>query len=258
MTAARTDTYRAFAQVYDQAMGDRWFPAIDRSFRWAIRACAIRVESLADAGCGTGTFLKQVVRPGMVAYGIDRSPEMIRRAAEKLRGTGVRLFVQDIRAFTLPTRVDVITCNFDTLNYLLSAADLGRALARCAANLVPDGHLLFDMIVPPPGHRERRSVAQEFHFPGVHSKWTTSWSTETGTSVVRMGFRFNEPDGQSRQTTEVHVQRWYPLAVIRRLLRRVGFTLRGVRDMHTLRPINRATHWMKFVASRARARERRQ
>lgn len=247
---ALPDTYRAFARVYDRAMGDRFFPTIHRSFRWAIERYAIRVRSLADLGCGTGTFLRAVARPGLVAYGVDRAPAMVRVAAEKTRGTGIRFLVQDLTTFQLPAKVDLITCNFDTLNYLLSAADLRRALARCHANLVPDGHLLFDMIVPPPGHDERHTTVQRFHFPGMSSKWTTSWSTDTGTSVVRMEFDVQQRSGATRRMTEVHRQRWYPLRVITSLLRGAGFVLRGVRDILTLRPVDRTTHWIKFVAGK--------
>jgi SAM-dependent methyltransferase len=251
------DTYRAFAQVYDWAMGDRWFPTIHRSFEWAIRRYGIRFRSLADVGCGTGTFLKNVARPGLVAYGIDRAPAMLRVAADKTRQSGVRFLVQDVTTFTLPMKVDVITCNFDTLNYLLSVADLRGALARCHANLLPDGHLLFDMIVPPPAHHERKTVIQWFRFPGIVSRWTTSWSTDARRSVVHMEFDLEQPSGETRRVTEVHVQRWYPLRVIASLLHRLGFVLLGVRDMLTLRPIDRTTHWIKFVAGKVRASERR-
>jgi SAM-dependent methyltransferase len=258
MTAMRqADTYRTFAQVYDRIMGDRWFPTIQRSFEWAIERYGIRFRSLADVGCGTGTFLQHVARPGLLAYGVDRSSAMIRLAAEKTRRTGVRLLVGDITAFTLPMRVDLITCNFDTLNYLLSPVDLRRALDCCHANLRPDGHLLFDMIVPPPGIHERQTRVHRFRLPGIVSRWTTSWNTDTRRSVVRMEFAVEPASGPPRTATEVHVQRWYPLRAITSLLRRLGFVLLGVRDMLTLRPIDRTTHWMKFVAGKARTHERR-
>ena len=203
----RTETYRAFARVYDRVMGDRWFPTIHRSFVWAIRTYAIRFRSLADLGCGTGTFLSQVARPDVVTYGIDRAPAMVKAAAAKTRGTGARFFVQDMSDFTLPTKVDLITCNFDTLNYVLSAADLQRVFTRCRVNLNSGGHLLFDMIVPPAAHRERRSVVQEFRFPGVVSRWITSWSTQARASIVRMYYTFRGRRGEVRRAREVHVQR---------------------------------------------------
>jgi len=80
-------------------------------------------------------------------YGVDSSPSMLLRAAEKNRGNGVRFLCENIENLRLPHKVDLITCNHDTLNYFTSLRALFRVLRSLHANLTPGGHLLFDMIV---------------------------------------------------------------------------------------------------------------
>ena len=128
--------YQGLARIYDRVVGDGLFPDIWDSFQRSLKMFGIRFQSAADVGCGTGTFLRNLTRQHHLArvYGVDRSPAMLRVAAGKNQGGAMRLMHGHIIAFRLPRRVDLITCNGDTLNYLLSARQLFHALASCRSN----------------------------------------------------------------------------------------------------------------------------
>jgi SAM-dependent methyltransferase len=249
--AAGGQPYTALAPLYDQLVGDAWFPWIRRSFEWVVRRYRIPVGSVADVGCGTGTFLRYLVRLGVPLFGVDRSPAMLAVAAAKNRPGSVRLLRQDLRALRLPRPVDVITCNLDTVNYLLCRRDVATAFSRWRSNLAPRGHLLFDLLVPPRGAAEGRAVWRPRTPPGVATTWTATWSAPRRLSVVEMRYRFGRRPGGRHRAREVHVQRWYPLALIRRLLGEAGFRVRGTHDMETMRAPARWTSWVKVVARRA-------
>ncbi len=100
----------------------------------------INFVSLLDVGCGSGDFIAQLqgAFPEARFEGIDRSPEMVRRARE--RGVDARC----IDLCDVTGRYDVITCVFDMLNYL-EAQELGHFLSCLRERLNPGGELLCDL-----------------------------------------------------------------------------------------------------------------
>lgn len=247
--ASRPDApYAGFALVYDRLVGDPWFPTIRGHFEALIRRYRITYASAADLGCGTGTFARYLSEHAPVVYGVDRAAAMLRIAARKTAGSGVTLVRQDLARLRLPEAVDLMTCNFDTLNYILSVRTLGRVFARCRAFLRRGGHFLFDMILAPRHGRAPRPVVHLWQGPGLRSAWLVSADAGRRRSRVAMRYRFRVAPGRWRRTSEVHVQRWYPLPLVALLLGRAGFLLRGVHDMETLGQATPETGWAKFVA----------
>jgi SAM-dependent methyltransferase len=228
--------YATLAPLYDALLGDRFFHQLRRTFEWLIRRYGIRFSSAADIACGSGTFVRYLRERGMQAvYGVDRSPEMLRLAIAKNRGIGARFLLQDFARLQLPQPVDLITCHFDSLNYLLTSDDLLRALKHFRANLNPDGHLIFDMITdrPPrsgPGPRVERVTST-----GVSIVRVTYWDPRRGIQMAHISISRN-----GRLHTEIHVQRRYPVAVVAGLLAQAGFALLGAHDFQLLGP---ATSW---------------
>jgi SAM-dependent methyltransferase len=251
------NNYQYFARIYDRVMGDTVFPLIRRNFLWAVRTHHIPFSSAADLGCGTGTFVQFLATMANPVFGVDHSPEMLQEAAKKNRLNGVRLLHQDLCAFQLPRPVDLITCNFDTLNYLLSQADLLEAFRRIHANLSDSGHFLFDLISGGRGNQDYQSTVQRIRLPGVLSTWTVTMWPRQRKSLVKMNFVFRDRDRVIRRGQECHQQKWYPTNLIRKLLRTSGFNLKGVNDAETLRPATPQTCWVNFIAKKNRANFRR-
>jgi SAM-dependent methyltransferase len=79
--------------------------------------------------------------------GVDLSPAMCKLARRKARRAGVPLRVMqaDMRNFRLPAPVDLFLCEYDALNHIPRAADLGRVLSCVARALNPGGHFYFDV-----------------------------------------------------------------------------------------------------------------
>jgi SAM-dependent methyltransferase len=133
-------TYSQFARVYDAVMDDPR-PKVARVLELVERHNPDAL-TLLELGCGTGTILDGL-GSRFTLTGIDRSPEMLAIAREKV--PRARLFEADIAGFDLGEHFDVVICVFDTLNHL-PRFELWQALFGCARrHLAPGGLFIFDV-----------------------------------------------------------------------------------------------------------------
>jgi SAM-dependent methyltransferase len=133
-------TYGEFARVYDAVMDDP-VPKIARVVSYVERHHRGR-GAILELGCGTGTILAGLGGLGALT-GIDRSPEMLAIAREKV--PGARLVEGDITSFDLGETFDVVVCIFDTLNHITTFGGWKELFARTRAHLTPGGLFIFDV-----------------------------------------------------------------------------------------------------------------
>lgn len=240
--------YSQFARTYDDAVGTWYFQGLKRAFEQLLRQHDVRFSTAADLGCGTGLFARYLDQTWKVpVFGIDRSAAMLQRAALNCRGGKVVLLLQDIRNLDLPTRVDLITANFDTLNHLLTVRDLIRTFQRVAANLTPNGHFLFDILTPcqllPPG----RSSVHRFTTPRCRVEQVIRWQPIT--NLLSITVRQRCPVS-TIPTVELHRERAFTAEELGTALHEAGFAVRGVHDATTLAPATRCVPRLLILARR--------
>ena len=106
-----------------------------------------------DVACGTGLLLQQLLEcvPGIEAYGVDRSADMLAQAQEALKGQPhVRLDQADLNQGGLeqlsyaPQTFDLITCT----NALHDIVDPVAFFVEMRALLVPEGQLVVEDFAP--------------------------------------------------------------------------------------------------------------
>jgi SAM-dependent methyltransferase len=251
-SSAAVPPYSGLAWIYDDIVGDAVFPVIRRSFEQAIRRYGIVFSSAADIGCGTGRFLRYLQGFRIRLIGVDRSSRMLQLAAmRQLPGSRINLVQQEMERLRLPFAVDLITCNFDTLNYILKVHDLLQIFRRITLNLTPTGHFMFDMLCPATGEGEElRAAVQEIQLPNVRGKWTTYWNPKKQRTTVHMVHLFKKGKVGCTRMEEIHRQRWYPSKLICALIGKAGFRLRGAHEAQTFRLATSHSHWVKWIAQK--------
>ncbi|MFQ6102215.1 MAG: class I SAM-dependent DNA methyltransferase [Anaerolineae bacterium] len=143
-----TEPYEILSTLYDVA---GWGAFAERM---AGRVLALAAEHglsetrhIVDIACGTGIAVAKFAEVGYRVTGVDRSPQMLAQARKRVAETGlqgVRLVEADMRDFALGEPAELVTCMYDSLNYLLEEADLAAAF-RCAAAVLRGGGLyIFD------------------------------------------------------------------------------------------------------------------
>ncbi|UHD15641.1 class I SAM-dependent DNA methyltransferase [Thiocapsa bogorovii] len=241
----RIPPYAGLAADYDALVGDALFPIIRRSFEACVRRRGLRFRSIADIGCGTGRFLGDLLRRYDVPMiGVDRSPHMLEVAARRLRGLGVVLLRQDMRRLRLPYPVDLMTCNGDTLNYLVTMDDLVAALRGCRENLTPGGYLLGDLLSGRPAAEAHGSEDVLLAPSGRTSRWRATCGGPPGTTRVEIRF------GRHGEAREFHLQRWHSLADIEAAAHRAGLRLVSAAPLLMETGHRERAAWLKIMIRR--------
>lgn len=99
----------------------------------------LHVKNILDIGCGNGRLLSRLKHDGYEAFGIDRSPAMVRRA-QKL---GVSASTQELDDLARGS-YDCALCVADVLNYI-APDQLADFFASLYGVLETDGYFLADV-----------------------------------------------------------------------------------------------------------------
>jgi SAM-dependent methyltransferase len=237
--------YVSFAEIYDFLIGAPALPLLQEAFRRSVRRFHLDFHSLADVGCGTGGFLTTLACRPVALFGVDRSAAMLAVARHHLASCAVTLLQQDIRRLSLPTRVDLITCNNQTINYLTVPRELVRAFSAIARNLRRGGAFLFDFFARATGmsRTKAKRVRETIRLPDHDIRFEGVVDLSRGASTVRICVaNRREP---RRCGLEVHRQRWFKPATIEHCL-----YISGLRVV-CMRPVYGSDHsWLHVVAKR--------
>jgi len=232
-----TEPYEILATLYDLAgWGDFAEGMADRVLALAAEHGLNEIDHIVDVACGTGIAAAQFAQAGYRVTGVDRSPHMLAQARQRLAEAGlqekVTLVEADMRDFALNEPADLVTCMYDSLNYLLEETDLAAAF-RCAAAALRDGGLyVFDMntifgLAEGWGSRDfvRLDTDDRFIVGRTHWDHETLTNTLVFHGFIRRGKMWE-------RFAETHVERGYPVAKIRALLEPIGLTVLAIYDAH--------------------------
>src|SRR4030042_2500363 len=108
-----------------------------------------------------------------------------------------------------PSRLSLIICATDSLNYLLSESDVRRTLRSFYAALRTGGYALFDMKTAWQLREGSDSEPWDFEIDGVAMHWLSEWSESDQTA--RLGLIFPALiDENGAPQAEIHCERAYP------------------------------------------------
>jgi len=255
------EPYEVLSTLYDVAgWGSFAERMADRVLSLAAEHGLGEIRHVVDVACGTGIAAAEFAQTGYRVTGVDRSPHMLaqaRKRIDELGLQGVTLVEADMRDLVLDEPADLVTCMYDSLNYLVREDDLAAAF-RCAAAALHDGGLyVFDMntifgLAELWGTCDQIQCDTDDWFIVSRTRWDHERSTNTlvfhgfirrgRLPVVGAASLAVEPPVVSvapltvepwERFRETHVQRGYPVAKIRGLLEQVGLAVLAVYDART-------------------------
>ncbi len=211
-----------------------------------------------DVACGTGTLAIALAERGWRVTGLDRSAAMLDVARERVAEAGLEAAIDleqaDMRAIDAPTlrlapSYQLITCTYDSLNYLLSEADLHLALAGMARRLAPGGYLLAD-------YNTRLALEagwprhQRLDLPGYRQRERSRFDQASATRTIEIAGFVADAGRWRRQFGETHRQRAFPPAVLQAAFAAAGLTVEMVYDCFSSQPASAATSRALWLARR--------
>jgi len=237
------DAFAELAQYYDTIMEHvdyyRWFRTTE-----ALGRMAPQPLLHLDAACGTGVLMDRLRGPEWKCFGIDLSAAMLSQI--RAQGRNLAAANADLRALPFCGAFGLITCLFDSINFLIEEHDLRRAMRELADALAPGGLLYFDAVT-------ERMVLE--HFDGQ------TWTETTGAYETTWDSTYDHRTGINRSRILIDAgaqgvvrERIYARETLESAIEDAGLILLGVFDAHSWRPPQRKTIRLDLVAVKDPAR----
>jgi len=236
--------YKHLSRVYDLGWSDfsRQYENFINRF---LRERNVTRARILDLACGTGTLAVGLARGGHTVKGIDISTEMIAVAKSKLsKLANVSFEVGDMTQFQVDDTYDLVTCTFDSINYLMRAEELRQMFHNVASFLNEGGFFIFDSNTEKlyrSYHKEKRerklgkqSLVQE-----------CAYDPDKKEATVKFLFS----DGAS----EVHKQRPYGLKELGPLLAAAHFNILHLFSWFDRKPYSSRTEKLFCIAQKQQA-----
>jgi ubiquinone/menaquinone biosynthesis C-methylase UbiE len=228
---------------------------------WRRLASAARRPVL-ELGCGTGRVTFPVARAGVEIVGIDRSAEMLSRAAARKRRTtrkdGIHLVRGDIRHLPFPAHsFDLVMAPYGILQSLLRERDLAATLDAVARVLVPGGTFGLELVADLPSWNEYRNKVslRGRGAGGAHLTLVESVRQDRKRRLTLFDQEFVERRGrETRRRTFTLAFRTLSVPQMVRRLEKAGFTVSALLGDYQGGPWDpRAEVWIILVGRAARA-----
>ncbi len=205
--------YERLSQVYDIGWGrfaEQYLNLIDQF----LDEYSINQARILDIACGTGSLAISLAGRGHVVHGIDISSNMVALAKSKsVNIPNVSFEVQDMTKFIGQQEFDLITCTFDSLNYVPNIDGVEAMFISVARSLKKSGLFIFDSNT----HRHYINVgngSQKIELGG--QSFIQKWSYDPVKKKATTTFEF------TNGSKEIHRQRPYDLSELDPILTESG------------------------------------
>lgn len=217
--------YEAFAEFYVKGLYPSYSKQMAELLPAVLERFDVRPHTLLDLACGEGTFAVEMAKRGYRVTGVDLAPEMLRFARKRAKGEHIKaVFVQgDMRDLAFNEEFDLVTCWYDSMNYLLELEDLKRTFKGVYRALRPGGLFIFDMntIYGLAVRWQRQPCYIQQDTPGLLEIHCASYDYEKNIATLRItGFR-REGELWLRMDEE-HKERGYTLEQIKEALKQAN------------------------------------
>ncbi len=174
---------------YDQAdalLYDYYTTGLIGDVEFYLKEAQTAGSPVLELGCGTGRILFPIAESGITVVGLDRAPDMLSIARQKLSRLSfetqrrAELIEGDMCSFELGQHFELIMLPYHAFLHLLTPEDQRQALTCIRKHLTDDGRLVFNIFDP-----RLEVIAAHVGFFGAAMKKNTVFShPDTGHSIV--------------------------------------------------------------------------
>lgn len=243
--------YQKFASVYDRIGSDQFSKRMFRYTQRLLTRLRYHPRSVLDLACGTGTAAVMWAEYGLTTFGIDGSQQMLDMAVRKARAGSVPVTFsrQPLTSFHLPQRVDLVTCYYDSVNYLLSLSDLTACFACVRRTLFDGGYFIFDVNTPEAMKVLWGSQVYADETDDIAWIWKNCYFPRLNRAEIRATF-FVRHENSWERFEETHAERGYGVRDITKTLKAAGLKPVHLFDCLTFNRPDRRTLRLAVIAQK--------
>ena len=219
-----------------QFMDNVDYPAWSKYLIQLLKEYQVEDGLVLDLGCGTGNMTELLAKEGYDMIGVDNSEDMLEIASEKRAESGLNILylLQDMREFELYGTVKAVVSICDSINYILEEDDLREVFSLVNNYLDPKGMFIFDLNTKYKYEQMGETTIAE-NREEASFIWDNYYDPEEEINEYELAIFIPEGEDSDlyRKFEEVHYQRAYDLATIRRLLEEAGMEFVTAYDAFT-------------------------
>ena len=230
------EAYTSFARVYDTFMDNIPYEEWCEYLTGLMREYGVRDGLVLDLGCGTGNMTELLAKAGYDMIGADNAEEMLEITMEKRDKSGydILYLLQDMREFELYGTVRAVISVCDSVNYITEPEELQEVFRLVNNYLDPKGMFIFDLNTKYKYEQMGETTIAE-NREEASFIWDNYYDPEEEINEYELAIFIPEGEDSDlyRKFEEVHYQRAYDLATIRRLLEEAGMEFVTAYDAFT-------------------------
>jgi hypothetical protein len=151
--------------------------------------------------------------------------------------------------FDLGRTFALVTCLYDSVNYLTSISDLRDTMAAVYRHVRPGGAFIFDITTEYNIIRHFADYTFAENYEDYSYIWENTYNIRTKTIVSKVTI-FGLENGVYRRHEEDHVQKIFPRKVVEKAVKGAGFVLAGSFSEMTFDAPHSRSERIHFVARR--------
>ena len=204
----------------------------------------LKVQSIIDLSCGTGTLIPYFDGVIDKTWGCDQSKPMIFRAGEKT--ADLLFFASDVRQMAIKDNsADCALLLYDSLNYIINVNDLKLTLKEIHRIIKEGGMFIFDIV----SEAHCREYYRDYH---ESEYWNDSGYTRHSYFDQEKGIQFNDFRIVLKGKTffEKHIQKVYSIDFLNKILCKHSFEIVNIFNEFSFERVNEKSGRMHFVCLR--------
>lgn len=194
-----------------------------------------------DVACGTGTLIQRLSKHGWNSIGVDISPAMLNIAKQLY--PDINTLAGDMCHLPFKHSFQIISCLFDSINFLLEEENIYRAIFSMASCLQENGIIYFDCVTEQMVKQYYNDSQWKENYKDFKTVWDSSYNPSTKTATLSILV-------QGKGWTVVR-QKIYPTNVYLNAIKEAGLTLLASVDAHTWDHIDSGTVRIDFICSKS-------
>lgn len=238
------DIFHILAPYYDRIMTrvryDRWESRLLDLQKIIQNKINSTINHL-DVACGTGILIHKLSKHGWNSIGIDISPSMLYTA--KQLNPNICVITGNMCAIPFKNTFHIISCLFDSINFLLDEEDIYRSVYSMAQSLQENGIIYFDCVTEQMVKQYYNNSRWKENYKDFRTFWESAYDPSTQTATLSILI-------QGKGWSVVR-QKIYPLQVFLNAIKEAGLTLLACLDAHTWDHIDSKTVRIDFICSKS-------